>query len=304
MSASRRFREQYSRHSRPWQRVEPTLSAGVEEAPFSTGRLAARTLLSYGRKLVAERVVRPLREDTAGTATIECTKGSDLAKTDEVIKHLQPKLDERGSTWVRLSTLAQRAGQKKVTIPLIEELEAALKAAGIHHSPSDLRICSPSDTVLVSRSPFHDKGLPFDSERLLAEFIERHYRMLTPFSRCRSVKREAVVGDVRIDLLFREVDGGRVVCELEHGTGRYETGSQIRRYMDAVRVSFATRAKPPRVRGVVITGEPNKAQEDMVARWCQKDGVTVDWYYYRLGLELTPAPSLVLDEDRAVGPTA
>jgi hypothetical protein len=224
-----------------------------------------------------------------------------MARTDLMVAELHARLAERGRTWVKFSTLVDLADRKRANEELIEEIEAALEVEKIHHSPTDLRICAASDTVLLSSEPFHDGGLPFGNERELSEFIERHYRLLPPFVLCRRVDHQVQVegGDVRIDLLFKEKDGSLIVCELEHGDGRFETGSQIRRYIKAVRDSFTPGEKQPKIRGVVITGEPNKDQEDEVARWCQEDGVKIDWYYYRLGLALTSAPPPVFDEVHA-----
>ena len=52
----------------------------------------------------------------------------------------------------------------------------------------------------------------------------------------------------------------------------------------------ADAGRPKAVRGVVITGAPNPAQEAEVADWSKKSGFRVEWYYYRLGLDLEAAP--------------
>ena len=215
-----------------------------------------------------------------------------MSRTDPIVAQLRKQLEAGGRAWVRKKTLVELAGQKKASPPLLVEIEQALEKAGIYHSPGDLGSCRPTDTVFVSTEPFYDRGLPFSDERHLSDFIARHYRLLPPFRHCTSVKQEHRIRDLRIDLFFREADGDRIVCELEHSTGRHEAGSQIRSYVEAARTWAETAPGRPGIRGVVITGAPNPRQETMLAEWCEKSGEKVTWYYYRLGLELTASERL------------
>jgi hypothetical protein len=211
-----------------------------------------------------------------------------MARTDPVVEKVRKQLQHRDRAWVKLSTLVTAAGQKKGSVKLLTEIEQALEEAGIYHSPSDLLTCPAGETVFISTQPFHETGLPFQSEKELSEFIARHYRLLQPFRHCTSVVREFRLPGLKADLMFREANGGRIVCELERGTGRYEPGSQIIGYVEAAQKWAETMTPPPRIRGVVITGAPNPRQEAIVAQWCQHSGQDITWYYYRLGLELIP----------------
>ena len=207
-----------------------------------------------------------------------------------VVERLTAQLGKRERSHVKFRTLVTLAGQKRKSGLLVERLETALSEARIFHYPPSLKNCQLSDTVLVSIKPFRDPGLPFATERELADFVARHYQKLEPFARCTSVVREQIWGDVRVDLAFRERGGGYVVCELEHGTGRYETASQIRRYIEEVHARLLQRGRNGRVRGVVITGKENPEQEAEISQWSQESGFSVAWYYYRLSLDLEPAP--------------
>lgn len=220
---------------------------------------------------------------------------AEPARIDEVIEYLEAQLAARPRSWIKVRTLPGLAGKKKLSAMLIDALQAALATAEIHHWPRDLRSCLPTDTLFISKSPIRDLGLPFGDERELATFVQRYYRHLEPFARCTSVVREERYpyedSYLRVDLCFRDYNGDRIVCELEHGTGHYETGSQISRYIEAVEASRGGRQTPPNVRGVVITGQPNADQEAEVARWSRENGVPVDWFYYRMDFDLTRAPA-------------
>lgn len=209
---------------------------------------------------------------------------------EEVVERLTAQLAERERSHVKFRTLVALAGQKRKSALLVDRLEQALAEAQIFHYPLSLKNCQLEDTILVSVKPFRERGLPFANEAELSEFIVRHYRSLPPFARCTSVVREQRWGDVRLDLVFRERGGGYVVCELEHGAGRFETASQLKRYIEAVHASLLSRGRTARVRGVVVTGKENPEQEAEMAQWSLESGFPVNWYYYRLTLELEPAP--------------
>jgi hypothetical protein len=209
------------------------------------------------------------------------------ATVDRAIKQLSRQLTDRERSWVKMGTLIALSGRKRASPALTTELKGAIAAANIFHLPADLENCRPDDTVLISTTPFRDPGLRFQDESELAEFVVRHFRRLAPFARCTRVVREELWGDVKVDLCFRERKGV-VVCELEHSTGRYETASQIRRYVEAVQAKVDGTGKA--VRGVVVTGAPNPAEEAEVAQWSKESGCRVEWYYYRLALDLEAAP--------------
>ena len=101
--------------------------------------------------------------------------------------------------------------------------------------------------------------------------------------------RQKPIGDIKIDLWFRERGGGRVVCETERKTGGYETGSQIRRYLEIVAEQDLREGRSRPLRGVVITGAPNPAQQAEIAEWSLLSGIPVDGFYYRLSFDLEPA---------------
>jgi hypothetical protein len=208
-----------------------------------------------------------------------------------VIQRLKEQLNQRERSHVKFRTLVTLAGQKKKSVLLVDKLERAMAEAGVFHFPASLKDCQLSDTVLVSVKPFRDPGLPVDDEGELVKLIVRHYRLLAPFSRCTSVQPQRPCGaGLKIDLCFRERGGGYVVCELEKGSGRFETASQIKTYIEALHAELIAKGGKASVRGVVITGEENPAQEAEIAEWCQETRFKVDWYYYRLSLELEPAP--------------
>lgn len=224
-----------------------------------------------------------------------CVMAIGAKGLEAVIERLNEQLSQRERSHVKFRTLITLAGQKKKSMLLVDKLEKSLAEARVFHFPASLRECKLSDTVLVSTKPFRDPGLPFANEGELAEFIVRYYRLLAPFSRCTSVKREdrrwgGKSGEKSIDLCFREQGGGYVVCELEHGSGGDETASQIAGYIEAVHSKLVMGRSKAAVRGVVVTGKENPAQEAEVAEWTQKTGFSVDWYYYRLSLALEPAP--------------
>lgn len=215
-----------------------------------------------------------------------------MAKTDLVVAELRRRLQQDGRASVKLKTMVNLAGQQKRSPKLLTEIGLALEEAGIYHSPRDLLNCPIDDRVLISSEPLYDTGLPFGSERLLSEFIARHFRLLPPFRHCTSVEPEFRIGDLRVDLVFREANGDRIFCELELGDGKFEAGAQIISYVRAGRAWAQTQPSRPGIRGVVITGAPNPGQETMVAEWCRSSGEDITWFYYRLGLELTASERL------------
>ena len=212
-----------------------------------------------------------------------------MAGTDRVVAQLHKQLEADGRSWVRMKTLVTLAGRKRRSPELLAQIEQALEEAGIYHAPADLVSCPMAGTVLVSRDPIYDRGIPFQNEKELSLFIARHYRLIPPFRHCTSVTREARLGSLKADLLFREANGDRIVCELEHSTGGWETGSQIIGYVEAARTSVKAMRRPPDIRGVVITGAPNPGQEAMVAEWCKTSGASITWYYYKLEFNLAPS---------------
>jgi hypothetical protein len=217
-------------------------------------------------------------------------KGSALIGTD-LVAQLRKQLEPDGRSWVKLNTLVERAGRERGSPELRAQIQQALAEAGIYHAPIDLQSCPSDDTVLISTTPIYDRGLPFQNEKELSVFIARHYRLLRPFRHCTSVEREFRLGNLKADLFLREANGDRIVCELEHSTGGWETGSQIIGYVEAAQKWAKEQAmtRTPEIRGVVITGAPNPGQEAMVADWCKRHSETISWYYYKLELELVPS---------------
>lgn len=206
------------------------------------------------------------------------------------IERISEQLAHQERSHIKFRTLVTLVGHKKTSASLVETLEKAIAEAGFFHFPATLKNCQLKDTVLISVKPFRDPGLPFADEGEVAEFLVRHYKLLAPFSRCTSVVRERRCGKIRIDLCFRERGGGYVVCELKHGSGRFEIATQIETYIEELNSELVNKGQKPSIRGVVVTGKENPNEEAKVAEWSQKSGFPVDWYYYRLSLELEAAP--------------
>lgn len=216
-----------------------------------------------------------------------------MSDVEAVLHQVTQRLARKPRTWLKYRTILSWADRKKNSPQFAAALEEALAAAGIHvcAERGSFAYCTPSDTVTVSYSQIWEPGLPFEDHRELGKFIERHFKALPPFRRCnRAVaERRMPYGDshVVVDLYLTE-PRGVVVCELEYDDGRYEPSSQIRRYIDAALAEEADGSRRA-VRGVVITGAPNPDQEKEVSEFAQKEGVSVDWYYYRLSLDLQRA---------------
>lgn len=220
--------------------------------------------------------------------------GDDGPRLGEMVERIAARLGNRRRTWLKAGTLAEMAGRKNLTDSFLAQVADVLALASIHHHPAVLTHCRPTDTILLSTDPIHDPGLPFESERRLSRFVMRHYRQLEPFSDCTSVRAEVPYPysphGVRIDLLFRDKGRDYIVCELEHGDGGLETGSQITLYMEAVLDSLPPGADV-RVRGVVVSGAPNERQLHLIEKWlADHPDQQIDWYTYRLALDLEAQP--------------
>lgn len=216
---------------------------------------------------------------------------------DKVIARLKDQLSRRDPSWIRFGTLVRLAGREKQNAALVEELANAIREARICHLPHSLEGLEPEDPVSISYRSFRDPGLPFVDETELVTFIVNRYKDLEPFANCISVERQRQCDAGRIDLCFREWGGGYVVCELEKNSGRFETASQIKAYMQALDAELTEAGGQAKVRGVVITGRENPPEEAEIAEWSEKNNVQVDWYYYRLGFELEHAPDSPLPVD-------
>jgi hypothetical protein len=217
-----------------------------------------------------------------------------VSDVEAAVDHVRAKLAVRPQTWMKYRTLVQKAERKKSSAQFADALEQALAEAGVYFycERGRLRDCSLDETLSLSTTKIWEPGLPFADHRELGDFIKRHYRLLPPFRRCRTAEREKALVDDRgrviVDLYLTEPKGV-VVCELEYDSGRFEPASQIKRYIHAAQADEATGSNRA-VRGVVITGAPNPEQEEELSEFGAASGVQVDWYYYRLTLELERSP--------------
>src|SRR3546814_917319 len=163
-----------------------------------------------------------------------------------------------GSTWAKRRTIAEWAGRKKVSSADLDEIQEVLEAAGIGLYPTPLRLREPDDTVRIYCGDSPEVGLEFGSEAELRDFLLTHHKRLHPLARLDSLKPEVRVpfddSYVVVDLVGTE-SRGVVVIELKLGDGYYKIGSQIRRYIEAMELEEAKRARPRRVRGVVRSEE-------------------------------------------------
>jgi hypothetical protein len=205
---------------------------------------------------------------------------------ENVIARLKEQLSRHDPSWIRFRTLVRLAGQENQSAILVKKLENAMETAKVFRFPASLHGLEPEDTVLISSEAIRDPGLPFLDEQELVTFILNRYKSLEPFKNCISFETQRQCDAGRIDICFLERGGGYVVCELEKNSGRFETASQMKAYMQALHDELTEVAGEAEVRGVVITGRGNPLEEAEIAQWSQETGLKVDWYYYRLGFEL------------------
>lgn len=169
----------------------------------------------------------------------------------------------------KLSTVVRECGRSKATREFRQAMATAFGQAGIYTFPG---LAEPSlmrqDWVRFSRVPFLAAEALFPSEEDLEKFIAQLLGAVDPFRDLRLIKRQQRIRNCRLDILAEERSafgrGTLVVIELKKASGETAV-RQVVRYMKAVRRSPQHEGRD--VRGLVVTGRPDRLAAEEAARW-------------------------------------
>lgn len=175
----------------------------------------------------------------------------------------------------------------------MERIEAALAARSIfpdrplHPGPLD-----PDLTVHFSRTPQAGQGrrATFPAETMLEAFIKSNFDLLFPDLRLVRSGSQVPVRSGRLDLLAQD-DKSYVVIELKKNLPDDRLPWQMKRYMQDVTAWAATRRRPKKVRGLVVTAASDQRMVEHFKAESEREQVEIDWLVYRVDFTLAPAES-------------
>lgn len=193
-----------------------------------------------------------------------------------------------------LRVILKKAGFRRRTPQIQEQLQAAFKAAGLWTYPE---LADPSverDTrIYFSRDEIDGLAHPrvlFETERLLEDFLVNNFQHLSFFKGLRLRSRQyRFPGSQRvIDLLCEDRKRKTLVgVELKHGTPDRGLPVQMIDYMIELE-RLAGREGSSAFRGIVISGQPDVRLEEDLNTLCVKRGFHVDWLLYEAGIRVRP----------------
>jgi hypothetical protein len=195
----------------------------------------------------------------------------------------------------RIATLVAKAGQKKISAMLLEELEERLKAASVGTFP---QLTDPSNdrTTRICffdlKNPvpgFQHPRLLFKEEKELARFLWMNRALLPYLSKAglRMLGREVrLAPDSVIDLLAENKTTRELVgLELKADEADDRVVAQAARYMELL-AKKATNENRPGARLLIVTGQPDESLANLVQRHAEDFGVKTEWLLYKVEIDL------------------
>ena len=173
----------------------------------------------------------------------------------------------------------------------MRKIEAALAARSIFpHIPLHPGPLDPNLTIHFTRTPQSAQGrsATFPAEHMLEKFIESNFGLLFPNLRLVGGGNQVPVRSGRIDVLAQD-DDSYVVIELKKNLPDDRLPWQMKRYMEDVAAWAATKRRPKKVRGLVITAASDQRMVEYFKVEAEREGVEIDWVTYRVDFTLTPA---------------
>lgn len=196
-----------------------------------------------------------------------------------------------------LHVIVGKAGNKKVTPRVLEDLTRAFQDRGIHAFP---RLSDPgvdrNTRIYFSRDKgtFEGMGLPhelFDTETAMQKFFSTKFAAVLPELELR--KSQYAVDPPRadkIDLLALDKKARELVAiELKHQWPDKGVVEQMGRYVRALRIQ-AEREGLNGARGLLITGQPDRRVLESLQELARGSETRIDWMLYRFGVKLFAAP--------------
>lgn len=195
----------------------------------------------------------------------------------------------------KIGTLVDKAGQKKMTPRLMEDLEERLKAAGVGTFP---QLTDPGNDRMT-RICFFDLQKPvpgfqhprllFKEEKQLSRFLWMN-RAVLPYvaaAGLRLIGREVrLAPDSVIDLLAEDkATRGLVGFELKAEEADGGVVAQAARYMELLARKAANESRAG-ARLLIVTGQPDEALAKLVQRHAEDFGVKTEWLLYKVEIDL------------------
>jgi hypothetical protein len=203
----------------------------------------------------------------------------------ELPRPTQPIAKVGNTRWRRLRSIVQEIGDRRISRPHLQKLDAALKDKGIY---VDRVLADPEltqdDVVRFSLAPFPPEAMLFTHEKYLRGLIKSH---IGNYGQLKSlVLKDTEVRlstGVRVDILCEDrskaARGTIVFIELKRNEASDRLATQIRKYADAIRQEPQFKGRP--VRAIVVSADVDDATRSLLLA----SGVPVELLKYSIRLE-------------------
>jgi hypothetical protein len=219
-----------------------------------------------------------------------------LARNQKIVRFIEKKLaalEGKEHTRSKLRVVLNDCGWRKRSPENLDWIQSACEEAAIYPEPM---VTAPGldweEMIYFSRRKpdpyFPDWYAPqhaFSSEKALQRFLVENFTLIPQFKKLKDPKAEfELPSRRRIDILCREKKTNAfVVIELKKRD--VDPLDQLRRYLAEVDRRLAQRGpKRYRVKGMIVTGEPNAALERSLRE--RIPDYPVVWFLYRAQVTL------------------
>lgn len=198
-----------------------------------------------------------------------------------LIDWLEPRLGDRPTVSSKLSVVLGKCGYQRQSLRRLTRIDQALAESGIYSRPQlSEGGLSVDDRIYFSRTSYEDweRGLRFDSESDLKEFLLKHYTKIDALADLTEPISEyrPPGSNHRVDLLFRQLRTNNMVAvELKNGDGGYGVGDQLFTYLGDLQGQAIEEGVA--LSGLIITTVPNRQREDLVFDQAQATDLDVTW---------------------------
>jgi hypothetical protein len=220
---------------------------------------------------------------------------------DDVARKLEAmEASERSAREVtrsRLDVILRKCGYQNVSRTALERIQAMLIESGIYPEPGLTEAGLQRNQLIyfgrrVPTAAARPREQMFTEERDLERYIVANFKHLAPFRNLELIKNQyEIPGLQRLDLLARDrLNGDYVLIELKRDDANHALIGQLSVYVDAIRAR-AREMNPgqePRVKVVVVTGQPNVALKTHLEQQVLRGRASLEWYVYEVNLVLQP----------------
>ncbi len=201
-------------------------------------------------------------------------------------------LDGQDHVRAKLKTVLKECGWARTSATNCKRIQKALVAAGIYPEPIlDAEGVQFEDWIYSSQvkpKPYKRKNYSkwaFASEETLRRFLLSNFDRIKQFKRLKKPQREyKLPSGRRVDILCRERKSNDYVV-IEIKKDNKDPIGQLLLYLREVNEKLAKAEDPPvKVRGMVISGQPNRAFKKALGE--ELGGYAVAWHVYRVQMKL------------------